>query len=53
MARQEKQNAAVWVQEAFARVEDLTFGTHRQLLEFAELSGREFRSAELLTKILE
>ncbi len=52
MVNLEKQNAAAWVQEAFFRVADVTFGANRQLWELAELSGQEFCSATLLTKIL-
>jgi len=52
MVNLEKQKAAAWVQAAFSRVEAVAFGTNQQLWELAELSGREVRSAELLTKIL-
>lgn len=52
MVNENKRNAVTWVQESFSHVAATAFGVNRKLWEFAELSGEEYRSAELLTRIL-
>lgn len=42
-----------WVEQAFAGVADTVFAVNQKLWELAEFSGQEYRSAELLTQVLQ